>query len=97
MKEEINHILKDEIIKKSKSLQISPILILKKDGSIRFCVDYKRSNTIIIEDIYLLLVVNNTIDKIRRKKYYTFMNLASEYWQIEVNENSQNIIAFIIL
>ncbi len=55
------------------------MLILKKDGSIRFYVNYKKVNKIIIEDAHPLLIVNNTIDKIEGKKYYTSIDLASGY------------------
>jgi len=97
MKKEIDWILKDKIIKKSKSFWTLPvILVLKKDGSIRFYVDYKKPNAITIINIHLLPVVNNIIDKIEGKKYYTFIDLASKYWQVEINKNLQDIIAFII-
>ncbi len=46
--------------------------------------------------MYPLSVVNDTVDRIGGKKYYSSINLASEYWQVEVDENSQDIIAFII-
>ena len=50
---------KDKIIKKSKSSWIlSIILVSKKDKSIRFCIDYKKLNAIIIVDAYLLPVIN---------------------------------------
>src|SRR6266511_5995731 len=88
--------LKEGIIKKSKSLWASPVvLVSKKDESIRFCVDYKKTNAIIIVDAYLLPVVNDTVDKIGGKKYYTFIDLANRYWQVEVDENSQDITAFV--
>ena len=88
--------LKDEIIKKLKSLQTSSvILILKKDRSIRFCVDYKKVNDLIIENVHLLPIVNDTVDKIGGKKYYTSIDFASGYWQVEVDENSQDITAFV--
>ena len=41
--------------------------------------DNKKLNTIIIIDTYLLSVVNDTIDKIREKKYYTSIDLANGY------------------
>src|SRR6266540_2751771 len=72
MKEEIDRMFKNGIIKKSKSPWTSPVvLVSKKDGSIRFCVDYKKTNAIIIVDAHPLPVVNDTVDKIGGKKYYT--------------------------
>ncbi len=73
------------------------MLVSKKDGSIRFCVDYKKVNDLTIEDAYFLPVVNDTIDKIGGKKYYISIDLVSRYWQVKINENSQDITAFIIL
>src|SRR6266498_709103 len=98
MKEEIERMLKDGIIKKSKSPWASPVvLVSKKDRRIRFCVYYKKTNAIIIVDAHSLPIVNDTVDKIGEKKYYTSIDLASGYWQVEVDENSQDIIAFVIL
>src|SRR6266498_1682971 len=71
MKEEIERMLKEGIIKKSKSPWTSPVvLVSKKDGSIRFCVDYKKRNAITIVDAHPLPIVNDTVDKIGGKKYY---------------------------
>src|SRR6266542_3189523 len=98
MKEEIDRMLKEGIIKKSKSPWASPVvLVSKKDGSIRFCVDYKKVNDLTIVDAHSLPIVNDTVDKIEGKKYYTLIDLASGYWQVEVDENSQDIIAFVTL
>src|SRR6266508_2708660 len=97
MKEEIDRMLKEGIIKKSKSPWASPVvLVLKKDESIRFCIDYKKTNAITIVDAHSLPVVNDIIDKIGGKKYYTSIDLASGYWQVEVDKNSQDITAFVI-
>ncbi len=80
MKEEIERMLKEGIIKKSKSPWTSPVvLVSKKDESIRFCVDYKKVNDLTIVDAHPLPIVNDTIDKIGGKKYYTSIDLASGY------------------
>ena len=80
MKEEIERMLKDEIIKKSKSPWVLPVvLVSKKDGSIRFCVDYKKTNAVTIVDAHLLPIVNDTVDRIGGKKYYISIDLASGY------------------
>jgi len=89
--------LKEGIIKKLKSPWASPVvLVSKKDESIRFCVDYKKTNAITIVDAHLLPVVNDIVDKIEGKKYYILIDLASGYWQVEVDKNSQDITAFVI-
>jgi len=64
------------------------VLVSKKDGSIRFCVNYKKVNDLTIENAHPLLVVNDTVNKIGEKKYYTLIDLTSRYWQVEVDENS---------
>ena len=58
-------------------------------------MDYKKTNAITIVDAHLLSIVNDTVDKIGGKKYYTSINLASRYWQVEVDKNSQDITAFV--
>ncbi len=96
MKKKIERMLKEGIIRKSKSPWTSPIvLVSKKDGSIRFCVDYKKVNDLTIVNAHLLPIINDTVDKIGGKKYYTSIDLVSGYWQVEVDENSQDIIAFV--
>ncbi len=96
MKEKIEWMLKERIIKKSKSPWVlSVILVSKKDRSIRFYMNYKKVNDLIIEDAHPLLVVNDTVNKIEGKKYYTSIDLVSGYWQMEVDENSQDIMAFV--
>ncbi len=52
-------------------------------------------NDLMIEDAYPLSIVNDIVDKIGEKKYYILIDLASGYWQVEVNENSQDITAFV--
>src|SRR6266508_6933315 len=55
MKEEIDRMLKEGIIKKSKNPWTSPVvLVSKKDRTIRFCVDYKKVNDLMIVNAHPL-------------------------------------------
>jgi len=68
-----------ELLRNQKFLNITYYISLKKDKSIRFYIDYKKPNIIIIENAYSLPVINDIINKIKGKKYYSLINLVSKY------------------
>ena len=92
---EIQEMLKNKVIRKSNSPWASPIVLVKKpDGSIRFCVDYRKLNDVTKKDVYPLPRIDDTLDKMRGMQYFTSMDLASGYWQIEINESDKEKTAF---
>ncbi|UYV82719.1 hypothetical protein LAZ67_22000665, partial [Cordylochernes scorpioides] len=88
IQDEVNKMEKLDIIQPSESPWASPVvLIRKKDGSWRFCVDYRRLNKITKKDVYPLPRIDDTLDCLRGARFYSSMDLQSGYWQIDVEES----------
>ena len=87
--------LQQGVIKPSKSPWGSPIvLVAKKDGTTRFCVDYRKLNSITKKDVYPLPRIDDTLDTLAHNKFFSTLDLASGYWQIAMEESSQEKTAF---
>lgn len=70
------------VINPSKSPWASPIVIVRKsDGSIRFCVDYRKVNEVTINDSYPL----PRIDVLRGSSWFSVLDLQSVFWQVKMD------------
>jgi len=88
---------KEEIISKLLSLwALSVIIVAKKNGSLRYCIDYRKLNKITKTDAYSLSRIDDLLEQFREAKWFTTFDLANEYWQVEMNEEDIEKIAFII-
>ena len=84
------------VIEPSNSPWSSPVvLVRKKDGSLRFCVDYRELNKVTQKDTYPLPRVDDLLDQVGHSKYFTTLDFASGYWQILVAPNSREKTAFV--
>ena len=84
------------IIEPSNSPWASPIvLVLKKDGSYRFCVDYRELNAVTKPDIFPLPRIDDLLDQLGNTKFFSTLDLASGFWQVQVHPNSRAKTAFV--
>ena len=87
--------LAHNVIQPSTSPWASPIVIVrKKDGSARFCVDYRKLNAITRKDAYPLPRIDDTLDTLSGSQWFSTLDLLSGYWQVEVAEGDRDKTAF---
>ncbi|GBN43724.1 Retrovirus-related Pol polyprotein from transposon 297 [Araneus ventricosus] len=83
------------IIEESSGPWASPIvLVKKKDGSTRFCVDYRKLNEITIKDSYPLPRIDDTLDALNGSQWFSTLDLKSGYWQVEIQPEDKEKTAF---
>ena len=98
-RQEAKHLLKDmlnnNIIQPSSGPWASPVvLVRKKDGSLRFCIDYRKVNAVTRKDAYPLPRVDGTLDTLACCKWFTTLDLLSGYWQVAVDPKDREKTAF---
>ncbi|UYV63284.1 hypothetical protein LAZ67_2003650 [Cordylochernes scorpioides] len=93
---EVDKMIKMGVAQPSESPWSSPVvLVKKKDGSWRFCVDYRRLNRITKKDVYPIPRTDDVLDSLTGAKFYSSMDLRTGYWQIEIDEGDREKTAFV--
>ncbi|XP_011883821.1 PREDICTED: uncharacterized protein K02A2.6-like [Vollenhovia emeryi] len=96
VREIINRLLEKGIIKSSQSEYASPIVLVnKKNGETRMCIDYRALNKITARDNYPLLLIEDQLDILNEKKYFTVLDLKDGFHHIFVAEDSTRYTAFV--
>ena len=86
----------DGVIQPSSSPWASAIvLVRKKDGTLRICVDYRHLNSVTKADTFPLPRIDDLLDQLGSAKYFTTLDLAAGYWQIRVADDSIEKTAFV--
>ena len=90
----IEDMLKREIVQPSSSPWASPVVIATKDGSLRFCVDYRKLYSITRKDAYPLPRIDDSLDALNGSKWFSTLDLICGYWQVEMDENDRQKTVF---
>ncbi|CAF1470340.1 unnamed protein product [Adineta steineri] len=92
---EVQKMLHNRIIEPSNSSWAAPVVIVKKsDGSPRFCIDYRRLNTITQKDVYPLPRIDDVIERLNGSKIFSKLDLRSGYFQVPLAPDERPKTAF---
>ena len=90
MREEVDYMLQHHIIELSDNDWSSPcVLVPKKDGTFRFCTDFRKLNALTKTDSFPLPRIDDCIDRIGKATYVTKLDLLKGYWQIPLTNRAK--------
>ena len=96
MDKEITKMLELGIIRESSSPWASPALLVpKKDGELRFCIDYRKLNDVTVKNRYPLPFVQDIFDQLGGAKVFSTLDMRSGYHQVPLAEEAMEKTAFV--
>lgn len=92
----VSELIENDIVEESVSSFASPILLVaKKNGGKRLCVDYRALNSRTVKDHFPLPRIEDQIDQLSGSRYFTSLDLTSGYYQIPIKPDCRHLTAFV--
>ncbi|KAL7883281.1 hypothetical protein SRHO_G00009390 [Serrasalmus rhombeus] len=95
--QQINEMAASGVIEPSSSSWSAPVVLAKKkDGSWRFCIDYRRLNAVTRADSYPVPRVDDTLERLAGSDWFSSLDLRNGYWQVPLADTAKEKTAFSI-
>ena len=72
------------------------VLVRKKDGTLRFCIDFRKLNARTKKDAFPLPCMQETMESMVGAQFFSSMDLKSRFWQVRMSEKSRQYTAFTV-
>ena len=91
----LKQMLDTGVIQQSKSpFASAAVFVRKHDGSLRFCIDFRKLNERTIRDAHYLPRIDDTFDRLAGSRWFSTLDLKAGYWQLEMDPEHQKYTAF---
>ena len=92
----LKKMLEAQVIRPSNSeWAAAPVLVRKKDGGVRWCIDYRNLNSLTVKDTYPLPLIEECLDTLGGNLFYSSCDMTSSYWQIPLEPSDSHKTAFV--
>lgn len=96
VEQQVDEWLRGGIIRSSSSDYASPIVVVKKkDGTNRLCVDYRQLNRIIVKDRYPTPVIDDVLERMHGMSVFSTLDLRNGFFHVDVDEASRRFTSFV--
>ena len=95
MQRQVEGLLERGLIEPANGAWSSPVvLVRKKDGAWRFCVDYRKLNAVTQYDAYPLPRIDESLDALSGSQFFSTLDLVAGYWQVPLSEDAREKSTF---
>ena len=95
LEEEVDKMLQEGVIMPTNSPWASPVvMVTKKDGTCRFCIDYRKLNGVTRKNAYPLPRIDESVESLGGNNWFCTLDLQSGYWQIGMHPEDREKTAF---
>lgn len=96
MRAELDKMLTDDIVEECESAWGSPALLIpKKNGKVRFCVDYRKLNAVTKTDVYPMPLIDELVQSTKKHSFMSTIDMRSGFWQVSLREQDRDKTAFL--
>lgn len=96
VREMVDEMLEAGIIRESTSNYASPIILVrKKNGGVRLCVDHRLLNSLTIKERYPIPIIEDQVARLSGQAWFITLDLMSGYYQVPISEDSRHLTAFV--
>ncbi|GBN24637.1 Transposon Ty3-G Gag-Pol polyprotein [Araneus ventricosus] len=88
--------LEQGIVEPCSSEYSSPVVIVrKKDGTPRVCIDYRRLNKVVVKDRFPLPLIEDILDRLQGSRVFSTIDLKNAFFHVDVNKDSRKYTSFV--